>query len=326
MVSPFYANDPIKHIRERVDNAGNFISPETRHKTLIGLVDIYTRLGNKTPEKCAAIWCDNSGLLPFLVAKRNIIELVVIRLYDNSPEAEEFLLARLSDPEPEIFDITKGAIYHSKQKSDKIYDKISELAKAGKIEEDSALIFKMRINFDKALPEIRKILSATNDEKKFQSLVSELGYKKDATMLDLIFERCPRFSNWRYIVHGIDSGVLDHYLITSEGDRFKKALNIISKEGVDYFYRKDEMLFYRTKLESKNPTTRAIMIEHIAKVKIPTAFEEIKWRKDTSKIAVLVPLLEEAANKEKDTKIKAEIITVLKETDGELKKHSVSLK
>ena len=326
MVSPFYANAPIEHLRDRISSAGNFISPETRHNTITGLIDIYNRLGNKKPEKCAAIWCDNSTLLPFLAAKRDIIELVIMRLYDNSPEAEEFLLARLSDPEPEILKITTGAIYHSKQKSDKVYDKISELAVKGILEEDSALILKMRINFDKALPEIRKTLSTTNDENKFRSLVSELGYKKDSTMLDLIFERCPRFSNWHFIVYGIDSGVLNHYLITSEGDKFKQVLTIISKEGNNYFDRKDEMGFYRTKLESKNPTTRAVIIEHISKVKIPAAFEEIKWHKNTSKMEPLVRLLEEAQKSENDAKIKVEIRTVLKNTDAELKKRGVSLK
>lgn len=326
MVSPFYANEPLEHLKDRLTSAGRFISPETRHKTATGLIDIYTRLGSKKPKKCAAIWCDNSTLLPFLAAKRNIIELVVMRLYDNSPEAEEFLLARLSDSEPQIFDITKGAIYHSKQKSDKIYDKITELSKTGKLEEDSALILKMRINYDRALPEIRKALATTTDEKKFRSLVSELGYKKDSTMLDLIFERCPQFSNLGFIVRGIDSGVLDHYLITSEGDRFKKALTIISKEGIDYFHRKDEMLFYRTKLESKKPTTRSITIEHIGKVKIPAAFEEIKWRKRTSKMEPLVRLLEEAQKTENDAKIKTEISTVLKNTAEELTKRGVSLK
>lgn len=324
MVYPFYANDPLEHLGARLSNAGKFITPETRHKTLTELINIYTRLDAIKPQKCAAIWCDDTGLPPHLSAKRSIIGLVATRLYDNSPEADEFILARLSDSNPEFFEITRVAMYHSKQKSDKIYDKITELAKTGKLEEDSALILKMRINYDRALPEIRKTLARTTDEKKFQSLVMELGNKYDVTTLNLIFERCPQFTNWSFIVHAIDSEVLDHYLITAEGDNFKKVLTIISKEGIDYFYRKDEMLFYKTKLESKNPTTRAITIENIAKVKIPAAFEEIKWRNSTSKMIPLVQLLEEAATKEKDAKIRAEINALLKRTSEQLKKQGKS--
>ena len=324
MVYPFYANDPLEHLGARLSNAGKFITPGTRHKTLTELINIYARLDAIKPKKCAAIWCDDTGLPPYLSAKRSIIELVVIGLYDNSPEADEFILARLSDSNPEFFEITRVAMYRSKQKSDKIYDKISELAAKGRLTEERALALKMRINYDRALPEIRERLTTTTNKKEFSSLVRELGYKKDSTVLDLIFERCPTFTDSSYIVQGMDPIVLDAYLITAEGERFKRAINVISPIGTFFFYRKDEMGFYKKKLESKNPITREVMVEYITTVTIPTVLGEIRWGKNSHEVAATLKLLEDTAKKETNPKIRAKIDNLLTHTREELRKQGKS--
>ncbi len=199
--------------------------------------------------------------------KLRIIE--AIGFSDNSPEAHAFFLSLMDTGPIKQREMALRSVHPIGVRGDDIYQKIKELVKNGTVSEEDSFAALRRVDAKKALPEIQRYLSTTNNVEHFVEIGLVLSDYKDPNLLDVLVERQSEFKveqpktmqekiNIIEPADAISSKNLKKYIDVREGEKVRHALAILRKKGTSG--DKDLPLFEK-KLSSGQQITKEALLD-----------------------------------------------------------------
>ncbi|OGR52724.1 MAG: hypothetical protein A2049_13195 [Elusimicrobia bacterium GWA2_62_23] len=230
-------------LRVRLNDYSNhdvYISSATKRDIGVRLMRIYSHTKSKS-------------------TKRDIIEILTMYGDKRDPEVIEFIMSRLSSPEQEEMDTAWGALCFTEVQDNAVYDKVTDLVRAGKLSEKKSLIAKMRMNLSRAREEAYAFLRKTPNVLDFQQIADNLCHREDMGGIQIAIDRSKAEQNQSYAC-SIERKCRIKYLESCEGAKFREAMKAIS-EG----FSNDTEIFpmLEVKIKSKDRVTRETVVSYL---------------------------------------------------------------
>ena len=270
----------------------NYISPEVAKDITRRLTKIYYTLDEQPTNRAN---------------KNRIIE--IIGLSDNSLDAHEFFLKILENG-PQKY---REQVLHSlwRVRGDDIYNKIKDLEVRGMISRVNALMSLISASKQRALPELQEFLGKTDDLKDFVIVGVNMAMRyKDPDVMDVVIDRYDYFKSKpippEYVKEmyspddAFDLKTIELYVKTKEGERYKKALELLNDMGV---FGNRKIAWLERKIVSSNLTTRQATVDFLK--------HQVNVR--SVKRENVEPILKNAVDRESNKELKAELKSILKE-------------
>lgn len=276
------------------------LTPETKRDATKRLVKIYYAIDDSLTNSAN---------------KKRILE--AIGRSDNSDEAQKFFIDVLSSDNKEYRRMALWSISPDGTHGDMIYNKIKSMEKAGVLKKGDSLVQLSKADPVRGLEEMKEFLRTTQSVKEFVGVALNLPGEtsRNPDVLDVVVDRYAELNGKPKSVE--DNGYspedaiwfpyLWGYIAARDGARLRRGLEMLGAQGVCGV---KDIPRLKRKLESSDAIGRESVAEFLEKQVSRGSIPKDK----------VLPLLNEARDRERDAKVKRKLDDIIaRQVKGEKK-------